>query len=114
METELSMNEATIGTLTDVTGCKVDCEDGGLRPRISTIGDAEKIDWGTDKAETLVGPIDGGDSGEGSVEFDRAADGRTAGRETLESSEIVEIVDFGVYAGKAGSYEVFGRMDGSE
>jgi len=29
-ETELSMNEEAEATLTDVTGCKVDCEDGEL------------------------------------------------------------------------------------
>jgi hypothetical protein len=74
-----------------------------------------KIDSETstdDGAERFIRPIDGGDSGEGSVEFDRAADGRTAGRESessellelLELLEIVEIVDFGVYAGKACSY----------
>jgi len=69
--------EATIRTLTDVTGCKVDCEDGGLRSSISTIGDAEKIDWGVVEtgAETFIEPIDGGESGEDSVKFDRAADG---------------------------------------
>jgi hypothetical protein len=104
---EENTKAAAAETLMDVAGYTVDCE-YGLRSRISTIGDTEKIDWGVSGIDVETGafiePIDGGDSGEGSVEFDRAADGRRETSESSESSEVVEIVDFGVYAGKAGWY----------